>query len=63
MKSSAPGTNEVEPHDDQRLAALRRAIDEGEASGLAEEGSFARVRARVRILHERMLPQLHLGGG
>ena len=58
-----PDIDDVEPHDELRLVVLRAAIEEGEASGLAEEGSFARVRARVRILHERMLPELHLGEG
>ncbi|MFO0658262.1 MAG: type II toxin-antitoxin system ParD family antitoxin [Polyangiaceae bacterium] len=31
------------------LASLRDAIDEGEASGVAEGDSFARVRARLRL--------------
>lgn len=37
------------PVSGSRLAALRAALDEGEASGLAEGDSFARVRARLRI--------------
>jgi hypothetical protein len=36
-------------HDRSKLAALRAAIDDGDASGLAEDGSFARVRARLGI--------------
>jgi hypothetical protein len=35
--------------DHSKLAALRAALDEGESSGLAEDGSFARVRARLGI--------------
>jgi putative addiction module CopG family antidote len=41
------GMNALEERDRSKLAVLRAALDEGEASGLAEEGSFARVRARV----------------
>jgi antitoxin ParD1/3/4 len=36
-----------------KLAALKLALDEGEASGIAEDGVFERVRARHR------LPQRH----
>jgi antitoxin ParD1/3/4 len=32
-----------------KLAALRRALDQGEQSGIAEGGSFARVRARLGV--------------
>jgi len=32
-----------------KLAALRGALDEGEQSGIAEDGSFARVRARLGL--------------
>ena len=39
----------LEEHDESKLAALQAAIDEGDASGLAEDGSFARVRARLGI--------------
>lgn len=50
---SSPGrpasVDAIEERDRAKLVALRAAIDEGEASGLAEEGSFARVRARVGI--------------
>lgn len=35
--------------DAAKLAALRSAIDEGEASGVAEGDAFARVRARLGI--------------
>lgn len=43
------GMNAIKERDHSKLVALRAAIDEGEASGLAEEGSFARVRARFGI--------------
>jgi antitoxin ParD1/3/4 len=43
-----------EQRHEAKLAALRAAIDEGDASGLAEDNVFARVR---RILHQRMLPE------
>lgn len=43
------GMNAIKERDQSKLAALREAIDEGEASGLAEEGSFARVRACLGI--------------
>jgi antitoxin ParD1/3/4 len=32
-----------------KLAALRGALDEGEQSGIAEGGSFARVRTRLGL--------------
>jgi antitoxin ParD1/3/4 len=32
-----------------KLATLRASIDEGDASGVAEEGSFARVRKRLKF--------------
>ena len=35
-----------------KLAALRKAIDEGDASGLAEGDSFARVRLALRLPSE-----------
>ncbi|MGA3028389.1 MAG: addiction module protein [Bryobacteraceae bacterium] len=37
---------------DARLAALRTAIDEGDASGIAEDDVFARVR-RTHNLHRK----------
>ena len=40
------GMNAIEERDRAKLDALRAAIDEGDASGLAEAGSFARVRER-----------------
>jgi len=43
------GMNAIKEHDRAKLAALRAAIDEGDASGLAEEGSFARVRAQLGL--------------
>ena len=33
----------------QKLETLRAAIDEGDASGIAEEGVFDRVRERVGL--------------
>jgi hypothetical protein len=35
--------------DDAKLAALRTAIDEGDASGVAEGDVFARVRETVKL--------------
>jgi antitoxin ParD1/3/4 len=32
-----------------KLEALRAAVDEGDASGIAEDGSFARVRAALNL--------------
>lgn len=42
-----------------RLVALRGVLDEGELSGIAERGSFARVRARFGVAchHARMHPR------
>jgi antitoxin ParD1/3/4 len=34
---------------DAKLAALRVAIDEGDASGIAEDGVFTRVRKQLNI--------------
>mgnify|MGYP001447638866 CR=1 FL=1 len=34
---------------DAKLAALRAAIDEGDASGIAEGGVFARVRENLKL--------------
>jgi antitoxin ParD1/3/4 len=36
-----------------KLAALRRAIDEGDASGVAEGNSFARVRGRLKLSNKQ----------
>ena len=38
-----------EPHYDAKLAALRAAIDEGDAGGIAEGDSFARVREMLNL--------------
>jgi antitoxin ParD1/3/4 len=43
------GMNAIKERDHAKLTALRAAIDEGEASGIAEGDSFARVRARLGI--------------
>ena len=36
-------------HDEAKLAALRAAIDEGDASGVAEGDVFARVRKALNL--------------
>ena len=36
-----------------RLSALRRAIDEGDASGVAEGNPFARVRSSLKLPKRR----------
>ncbi len=41
--------NALKERDHMKLAALRSAIEEGEASGIAEGDSFARVRARLGL--------------
>lgn len=38
---------------DARLAALRAAIDEGDASGIAEGDPFARTRKKFRLRKKR----------
>lgn len=38
---------------DARLAALHKALDEGDASGVAEDGVAERVRARLAVLAQR----------
>jgi antitoxin ParD1/3/4 len=38
---------------DARLAALHKALDEGDASGIAEDGVAERVRARLALLAQR----------
>ena len=44
------GMNALKERDEAKLMALRSAIDEGEASGVAEGDSFARVRAQLGIV-------------
>ena len=45
-------TLEREEHQyEAKLAALRRAIDEGDASGVAEGNVFARVRETLNLPH------------
>ena len=39
----------AERDDEEKLQALRTALDEGEASGVAEGDPFARVRARLGL--------------
>lgn len=41
--------NALKERDEAKRAALRAAIDEGEASGVAEGDPFARARARIDI--------------
>ena len=38
---------------DARLAALHKALDEGDASGIAQDGVAERVRARLAVLAQR----------
>ena len=38
---------------DRKLAALDAALEEGERSGIAEDGVFARVRRRVGLSSDR----------
>ena len=44
------GMNALKERDEAKLMALRSVIDEGEASGVAEGDSFARVRAQLGIV-------------
>lgn len=36
-----------------KLAALRKAIDAGDASGVAEGNSFGRVRRAIKLSHKK----------
>lgn len=38
-----------EPQNEAKLAVLRAAIDEGDASGIAEGDAFARVRKTLNL--------------
>jgi antitoxin ParD1/3/4 len=38
-----------ERHHEAKLAVLRHAIDEGDASGIAEDGAFSRVRKKLKL--------------
>jgi antitoxin ParD1/3/4 len=38
-----------ERHYEAKLAVLRHAIDEGDASGIAEDGVFSRVRKKLKL--------------
>jgi antitoxin ParD1/3/4 len=42
-----------EQQDEAKLAALRAAIDEGDASGIAEDGVFTRVRETLSLPTQR----------
>ncbi|MBZ5524028.1 MAG: hypothetical protein LAP21_17465 [Acidobacteriia bacterium] len=42
-------TREREEQYEAKLAALRAAIDEGDASGIAEDNVFARVRETLKL--------------
>jgi antitoxin ParD1/3/4 len=42
-----------ELQDEAKLAALRASIDEGDASGIAEDGVFARVRKMLSLPTQR----------
>lgn len=41
-----------EHHREAKLARLRAAIDEGDASGVAEDGVFARIQATLDPPHQ-----------
>lgn len=43
------GMNAIKERDEAKLTGLRAAIDEGEASGVADGDPFARVRARLGL--------------
>ena len=43
------GMNAMKERDAAMVTALRAAIDEGEASGIAEGDSFARVRGQLHL--------------
>ena len=47
------GASTNEPLDEVKLAALRDAIDEGDASGIAEGDVFARVRKTLNLPAKR----------
>jgi antitoxin ParD1/3/4 len=47
VRAALRGLEREEKQYDAKLAALRKAIDEGDASGIAEENSFARVREKL----------------
>ena len=51
-----------EQQDELKLTALRAAVDEGDASGIAEGNVFEKLRERLD-LHERMLPERHVVDG
>ncbi len=42
-----------EPTEEEKLAALRVAIDEGDASGVAEDGVFERIYEALGLVRER----------
>jgi antitoxin ParD1/3/4 len=42
-----------EQQDEAKLAGLRAAIDEGDASGIAEDGVFVRVRKTLSLPTQR----------
>ena len=47
MRAALRTLEREELEHEAKLTALRMAIDEGEASGIAEDGVFARVRRKV----------------
>ena len=49
----AAATDALKERDAAKRAALRAAIDDGEASGVADGDPFARVRARLDIAPRR----------
>jgi len=50
VRASLKALEREELEYDARLAALHKALDEGDASGIAEEGVAERVRARLARL-------------
>lgn len=50
-RSDKTGTRSLldQPSGANTLAALQKAIDEGDASGIAEEGVFARIRTSLDL--------------
>ena len=50
VRASLKALEREELEYDARLAALHKALDAGEASGIAEDGVAERVRARLALL-------------
>lgn len=48
-----PNDPGFEPTEEEKLAALRVAIDEGDASGVAEDGVFERIYEALGLVRKR----------